>query len=396
MDRKASLIIVDSEVPFRKAVQQQLAESGKVDVAGEADNARAGNELILRTHPDIVLLELPQKPEETLKWATQWRSEFPAMQVFVASASKKPDLILAAMRAGASEYISKPLEIKEFQEAIEKAVRSIETLTLHSERAGQAIAVFSKKGGLGVTTLAVNLALGLQSTSEAKTVIVDMAFDLGDVASHLDLRPKFAMADVFDKNGEVDPGNLESSLIRHSSGLFYLGERETTTEPEPITPEQVHQILAHLKEAFNYVILDLPHSFDTHTYEAFQIADRIILVATSDLSTIRATRYALRVFRSLGYDQNKVQILLNRVSKRDSITPNQFSETLEYPVSFEIPSDYRSVIESINTGEPLLAKKPKSDVAKKLVNLAEQFNISGDGNTPGVKPGLFRRALGGS
>jgi pilus assembly protein CpaE len=174
-----------------------------------------------------------------------------------------------------------------------------------------------------------------------------------------------------------------------------LGERETVGEPEQITPGQLHQILVHLKEAFNYVILDLPHSFDTHTYEAFQIADRILLVAGCDLSTIRATRYALRVFRSLGYDQDKVRIILNRVSKRDSITPGQFAETLEYPVSFEIPGDYRAVIESINAGEPLLSKKPKSEVAKKLIQLAEQFNISGEGIALGSKQGLFRRNSSG-
>jgi len=87
------------------------------------------------------------------------------------------------------------------------------------------------------------------------------------------------------------------------------------------------------------VIVDLPHTFDTHTYEALQLSDRILLVATCDLSTIRATRYALRVFRSLGYDERKVNILLNRVSKRDTISAEKFSETVQYPVSFETASE---------------------------------------------------------
>ena len=396
MDRKASLIIIDSDVAFRKAVRQQLAEHGRIELAGEADNPAAGHELILKTHPDVVLLELPQRPEKALDRVVQWRAEFHALQVYAVSASKNPELILSAMRAGVTEYLSKPLEAKEFQTALEKSLRIIEAESLQAGGAGRVIAVFSKKGGLGVTTLAVNLAVALGASPDTKTVLVDMAFDLGDVASHLDIHPRFAMADVLDKHGQMDAGNLESSLLRHSSGIYYLGEKEMAGEPEQISPEQVRQMLAHLKESFRYVVLDLPHSFDTHAYEAFQIADRILLVATSDLSTMRATRYALRVFRSLGYDKSKVQVVLNRVSKKDAITAGQFAETLEYPISFEIASDFRSVIESINAGEPLILKKPKSDVSKNLISLAEQYRISGDGAAAGTKPSLFRRALGGS
>jgi len=198
------------------------------------------------------------------------------------------------------------------------------------------------------------------------------------------VRPDFTMTNALDQHGKVESGRLQSSLIRHNSGLYYLGEKEAVGEAEVIEPAQLHQILAYLKESFQNVVLDLPHVFDLHTYEALQIADRILLIATCDLSAIRATRYALRVFRSLGYDERKVKVVLNRVSRKDSISDKQFAETVQFPVSFTIPSDYRRVIDAVNAGHPLTMGKIKGDVAKSLAKLAELF-VSTNGAAPSRK-----------
>ena len=378
-----SAVVVDSEAPFRKSVRQQLSEFNGIELVGEAENLKGANQLIAKTRPHLVLLELPPRHDEALARAQQWREEYPGLRVFVTSASKSPDQILAAMRAGVSEYLSKPLETKELRDALEKLMRELETQPGPGMRAGDVVAVFSKKGGLGVTTIAVNLAVALAQAGR-QTVIADLAFDLGDVASQLDLHPDFTMTDVLDQHGKVDSGRLQSSLIRHNSGLYYLGEKEMIGEAETLEPKQLHQVLTYLKESFQNVILDLPHTFDLHAYEALQIADRILLIATCDLSTIRATRYALRVFKSLGYDERKVKVVLNRVSRRDSISKDQFSETVQYPVSFTIPSDYRRVIDAVNTGQPLTLGKPKGDVPKGLAQLAQQF-ISPNGSGPSRK-----------
>jgi pilus assembly protein CpaE len=300
--------------------------------------------------------------------------------LYASSASKNPDLILAAMRAGISEYLGKPLEDGEFRRAIEKAVRIRQTDAQRVGQTGQVAAVFSKKGGLGVTTIAVNLATALSASEAAPTVIVDMSFDLGDVASFLDLRPEYTVADLLDKGGNVDAGKLQSCLSRHPSGLYYFGERESTNEAESIAPSQVRQIIAHLSDSFSHVILDLPHTFDTLTYEAFEMADAVLLVATADMSTLRATKYALKVFRTLGYDERKVEIVLNRVSKKDTISVAQFERTVEQEVAWEIPNNYKQVIESINVGEPMVTMDRKSNISKSLMRLTERFNAGDNGS----------------
>jgi pilus assembly protein CpaE len=376
------IIVVDSDGGFRKAVRQQLSGVPGVELVGEAENLTAVHELLAKTHPKLVLLDISNKTEEALSWAEKWRAEYPGLRVFATSASKKPELILSAMRAGVSEYLSKPLEAKELRSAIDRIMRELETEAVQTHGAGEIIAIFSKKGGLGVTTLAVNLAVALAEAGR-QTVIADLAFDIGDVASHLNLQPEIVMSDVVDKHGVVDFSRLQSSLVRHGSGVYFLGEKEVVGGSESITANQLHLILTHLRESFRSVVLDLPHVFDSHTYEALQIADSILLVATAELSTIRATRYALQVFRSLGYDERKVKIVLNRLSRKDSITEEQFCETVGCQVSFRIPSDYRTVIEAVNGGEPMTMGKPKSGVAKSLAQLAQQF-ISPNGAGPAI------------
>ncbi|MBI3873215.1 MAG: response regulator [candidate division Zixibacteria bacterium] len=374
------VIVVDSDGGFRKAVRQHLGGVAGIQLVGEAENLVAAQELLLKTRPRLVLLDLSTKPEEALSSAEKWRNEFPGLKVFATSASKKPDLILSAMRAGVSEYLSKPLEVNELRTALDRIMREIETEAVHSQGTGQMIAVFSKKGGLGVTTLSVNLAVALAAAGQ-QAVIADLAFDIGDVAGQLDLQPEIIMSDVIDKHGAVDSSRLQASLLRHPSGLYYLGEKEAAGGADAITAKQLHQILTHLRDSFQSVVLDLPHGFDSHTYEALQLADRILLVATAELSTVRATRYALQVFRSLGYDEHKVKIVLNRLSRKDLISEEQFCETVGYPVSFRIPSDYRSVIEAVNGGEPMTMGKLKSGVAKSISQLAQQF-ISPNGAGP--------------
>ena len=107
-------------------VREELANQKSADLIGEADDPRSGHELLLKSNPHVILLDLPRDAKESLRSATQWKTEFPGVQIFAVSALKNPDLILAAMRAGASEYLSKPLEVKELKTALEKASREIE------------------------------------------------------------------------------------------------------------------------------------------------------------------------------------------------------------------------------------------------------------------------------
>jgi len=393
MSRKITIAVVDSEGPYRKAVKQQLSGMPDVELVGEAENLPSGLELLSKVRPDVVVLELPQRTDETLERIEQWRAEMPEMLIFVSSASKKPDLILSAMRSGAVEYLSKPLEVAEFQTAVEKAVRQKKSGMQRAGGGSRVLAVFSRKGGLGVTTIAVNLAMALGANEHSRTVLVDLAPDMGDATSQLDIQPKYALRDILDKSGRVHSGNLQSTLLRHSSGIYCLAEREAMPETEQITPSHVFEMLSALREEFHHVVIDLPHVLDAHSYEAFQIADTILLVATADLASIRSTRYALKILRTLGYDNQKVQIVLNRVSKKDAITVDQFTETLQYPVSWQVSSDYMTVIDSINTGDPVVHSKPKSAVARDLVAMANDLNVNGP--PPEEKRGLFQRAFGG-
>lgn len=396
MNQKPAVIVIDSDAKFRKVVAKQLSEINSAELVGEAENTAGGLELLSRTTVDIAILELPSGDAHALEAVARWLREYPGLQVHVSSSSKNSELILSAMRAGATEYLTKPLDASEFRQAIERAVGRVRAVVPREPQPSSTIALFSKKGGQGVTTLAVNLAVALSTAEETRTVLLDMALDQGDASGFLDLTPEFTFADALDKNQRIDPGRLQSCLLRHSSGVYFFGERENFDNPGSLQGDHVEQILAHLRQSFRHVVLDLPHIFDHVTQAALDGASAVLLVATPELTSVRATRYTLRALRAAGYDHNRVRIILNRVSKRNPISVGQFTETVEHPVAFEVPDDYPRVIESINTGEPFVFSDRKSDISRSIYEIAHGIGFSPDsrGGDNSGKGSILKRVFG--
>ena len=167
-------------------------------------------------------------------------------------------------------------------------------------------------------------------------------------------------------------------MVRHSTGVYYFGERENLDNPTAVSAEHIREMLALLRVSYRYVVLDLPHTFDATTQEAFDASDTILLVATADVASVRAAKYTLRALGTAGYDDHRIKVLVNRTSRKNAISTTQFSQTIGHAVDYEVPNDYQRVIDAINTGEPFVLTDKKCDLTRSIVTMADSLRAAGN------------------
>ncbi len=378
MPEKISVLAIDADDDLRVLVR---SNPDSVELAAEVLHGDEWHKTIQSAKPDIVIIDISDGSEysKTLKIAERIKLDFPNTAVFLSSSSKSPDLIISAMRTGAQEFLSKPFNVGEFNRAVDRVAKKKQTrgLATHS---GKIVSVFSKKGGVGVTTLAVNIAAALSQTSGKKAAIVDLDLQLGDVSSFLDLRPRYNIADVCSQDDTVDNAKLQSCMTLHQSGILILAEPNHPAESEDITASHINQILTHLKYAYEGIVIDTPHVFDSRVLAALEMSDYILLTTVPNISSVRATRRVLDLFREMGYSKDKIRVVINRVNKSDSISPDDIQKTLDYPITWAVPNNYPAVVDAINTGMPLVGQKRLSNVGKSILEFAEAMGKWSQGN----------------
>jgi pilus assembly protein CpaE len=374
---------------------------------GRALNAHGGSSLLMmsddseqvftetgRLHPAAVIITLSHMGEPAMKLVQRIVNEFPAIAVICASRDSTPDLILRSMRSGARDFMRLPIIEEELTAIIE---RTAEFAAAHindePKKRGRAIAVFSSKGGCGCSLIAANL--GVMQINP--TVLVDLNLQSGDLELLLGLKPKFSLADVVENRDRLDDALLNSYLTPHSKNLTLLAAPLKAESAEDIEPKHVYEIMELLRQRFDTVIVDTPHSFDAVTISALDHADQILVVLTLEIHAIRSTRRALEIFDRLGYPRSKIRVIVNRWSKNIELDQKQVERFLGERVLGFIQSDYRAAVNSINLGRPLLESSPGSKVSEDLRRLGEKlFQGKLDHSATAVEskrtfPSIFRR-----
>lgn len=375
MQRKLAVMKVDVGKALDEELSSQFEQMEYVEVIPEVQALENAYEAVSDFRPDVLVIELNSSgdPKAKLKWAERVKLEFPDTAIFVSSEDNSPDLLMSAMRAGVQEFLRKPVETDRFIEAFER-VRRIRLGHDGQRRkeSGSIMSLFSIKGGVGVTTLSVNIGVAMSRLTGKEAAIVDLDLQLGDVANYLDLTPTYNILDACGDGDSVDATQLQGCMTHHDSNVFVLAEPKGIVDSNTIKESQVDQILRYLKSMYSFVIVDTPHVFDHRTLAAFSISDYVVLVAVASISSIRATRKSLDFLRSQGYGTEKLKILINRSSKKDDIKSKEIESALDYPVTWTVPNNYRDVIESINSGIPLAGQKRLSNVGKSIEKLTNE------------------------
>jgi pilus assembly protein CpaE len=368
-----------------------------IQVVAETESLMYGYELIRQNRPNVVFVDLRSNDDST-EWPQksleliQRVSTYFKNTIIIASGPADPsmDLLMACMQAGAREYLKRPLQATDITEVLQKIQAALISDTDDGDRTGRIFTVFSNKGGLGKTSVAVNLALALSQETGSKVALVDLNLQLGDITTFLDITPKQTIVDITKNISRVDEAYLESSLARYEyngAQLYVLADPLHVEDAEEVTSDQINTVLTVLKATFPYVVIDTTTSFDAKTLTALDLADQILLVSMVNLPCIRSSQRVLSLFERLGYDQQKVQLVINRYVDNDEITVEDMEDTLEYPVYWKIPNNYNAVMTSINRGVPIQAlpnsatlQHSFSQLARKLSGLVAHGGAVHDGH----------------
>jgi pilus assembly protein CpaE len=229
------------------------------------------------------------------------------------------------------------------------------------------VAVFSSKGGCGTSFIATNLA----ASTGARTVLVDLNLQAGDLPLFLGIDPKYSFADMAENRMRLDDALINSFTTPYSSNLSLLAAPKEADLADEIEPEHVFEVLRRLRESYEYIVLDPQHTFDSITLAALDQADEIVLVLTLDIPAIRSTQRALEIFDRLGYPRKKIRIVVNRWSKQIDLDLRHVEKFLGEPVIGFVPSDYQTAVTSINLGRPLVQSEPNSKIALEIKRIAQ-------------------------
>ena len=362
MTQQLTFAILSTGLECFKELRGALAaqEGARLLVGG--DDPEQIFEEIVRLSPNAAIISLGASPEVELRLVARIAAECPRTAVICASRDSSPDTILRSIRAGAREFLRLPIIPDEFKTVFARVSEVCAGQPEAPKKRGRVVAAFSSKGGCGTTFIASNIAASL----DAPTVLVDLNLHAGDLGLFLGVEPKFSIADVVEHRERVDDALLKSFLVPHSAKLSLLAAPREADSADDIEPEHVFQVLELLRERFDYVVIDPQHTFDAITLAALDQADDILLVLTLDIPAIRSTQRALQIFDRLGYPRHKIHIVVNRFSRQIDLDLRQVERFLGESVMGYVQSDYRTAVNSINLGQPLVESEPNSKIAAEL------------------------------
>ena len=387
-------IIIDSDENSRASLRHTLAGTPSVIVGEFCDLPEA-----LRTapayRPDVVVVEIPVEQGRNGNGASSAIEHLsrvlPDTAILVTGPTQSAHLVIQVIRAGAVDFIARPVKQDELQEALKKIARSRPDVAAQ-QRMGRVTSVFSTKGGAGVTTVATNLAVCWAKRSPGRTLLVDLDTRQSDIATFLNLRPAHSVLDAFENVGRMDESFLKSLLTEYSNGLWVL-PGPTPMNLVKLSAEQVQAGLEILRSHFDQVILDLPHDMDPGTISALEVSDTILFLVSQNVSALRLGAAGLGAFRHLGLDLKKVRLVVMREHTAEDVTFKQIQDLFGIPIYWKMPSDYSTVVTAINSGKPLVAMLPRSKIAKSLRQLTDTLAKQQPGGLSAKRSASFLRRL---
>ncbi len=329
-------------------------------------------------HTRICFIDYDRNTEEAV-WVTErLRSEYPDVHTFAVSAFSEPEAIIAAMRAGCAEYLLKPVQHERVLDGLAR-VEAKQKKRARSGVRGKVITLVGAKGGTGVTSLALHLALELAHERKRKCLLVDQHPALGDASLYLGTgRHQYSFYELANNADRLDEELLRGFLLHHNSGLDLLDSPEAVDVIHGASPSTVEHTLAFLAETYHFVIVDCPPGLTDGTRACISQSEQVAIVMTAELPSVRNTVRYIEHLSKLGYSSSSIHVVLNRHSKKGPLSDDRIEKALGRAISLRVPNSYNEVIRAINSGAPISSGN-KSDFGAAIQRWAHEL-ASSDGS----------------
>ncbi len=367
-----SVVVIDGDVDSVKSTVQYIRDFDiPVRVEGVAANFNKGYEMIYKKKPAVVIMDICGEQGADIGKISTVHDRFPGTSIFAVCNDSSTESILSAMRSGAAEYLLRPLNESDLLSAFRKLDRAWGGGVGPKARTGRICTLFSPKGGVGVTTLAINLATNIFNVTGKPTILVDLDLSAGDVSTFLNLSPSYNISDVTVNISRLDRHFLKSVVSRHDSGIFVLAEPHRVEEGVSISAAELMKVLELLKKMFDYVVIDTQTVLDKRTMTAVEMSDLLLLPFVLSLPGIKNVRRHLTYFER-SVSRNKVKLIVNRYHKKGDIDLEEAARVLNRDIFSIIPNSYDIAIRCLNKGVPFSSYEPDSELNRAIRGLAVQ------------------------
>lgn len=383
------LAICDPNNATREPLRNMLLGVESVYLEAESNRYEFFPDVIEQYRPEIAIVVLDSDFSTALQLVGQLGEKFPNISILAVSSRTDGPFILQVLRLGAKEFLPLPIQLEELLAALDRigyqgGDGSTPGLPTGGGSSSIVMAVAGSRGGIGCTSVAVNLACCLSTIPENRVVLLDLDLALGDSNITLDFTPTYTLADLANNINDVDQKYLKGVLYKHFTGLMVLSRPENLDDIGLIHEEHVLRLISLLRASFTHVVIDLSKSFRPTDVAAMRAADLILLLAQLELTSVHNVNRLLNTFKTVDGLFEKVRIVMNRVGAEDQkISLKKAEEFVGQGVYWQLNNDSRSMLGSRNEGKPLIQFAPKSKVCQDLMGLARSLSLS---STEAVQP----------
>ena len=386
---KIRVLIVDDIAETRENIRKLLQFENDIEVVGAARTGRDGIDLAKETKPDVVLMDINMPDMDGIVATETIRRSVPSTQIVILSIQNDSNYMRRAMLAGARDFITKPPSVDDLTSAIRRAGKMAHDERLkepsqsrgvgasHSAFAtpttayGKIITVYSPKGGIGCTTVAINLAMILHN-EETPVILVDGNLQFGDVAVFLNEQSRNSVADLAPRADELDPEIVEEVVVTHgSTGVSLLAAPSHPEYAEEVTGAQFTQVLQYLRRLYSYVVVDTSSTLTDVVLDSILASDLVVLLTDQVIPSIKNARLFLDLAEVLEIERRRILFVMNKYDKRIGITPQKVGESFKHEIVAVLPSEDRVVIPSINRGRPFVIDDKARSISKAMFSLAK-------------------------